>query len=216
MARVPLESPDREQDKSMVDKVTLYSNPMSRGRTVQWLLDELGAPYDLKVIDLAKGEQKAPQYLAINPMGKVPAIVHRGVVITEAAAICVYLADAFPQAGLAPKLDDPKRGTYLRWIFFGVGCLEPAVIDKMFNRPPVERPGAIGYGTYETALAVLETALTPGPWILGERFSAADVFVGSQLHFGVMTKAIAPTPVMQKYVDRIAARPALQKLLKGA
>ena len=200
----------------MADRVTLYSNPMSRGRTVQWLLDELGAPYDLKVLDLAKSEQKAPEYLAINPMGKVPAIVHRGVVVTEAAAICVYLADAFPQAGLAPKLDDPKRGTYLRWIFFGVGCFEPAVMDKMFGRPPFERPGAIGYGAYETALAVLETALTPGPWILGERFSAADVFVGSQLHFGVMTKAIAPTPVMQKYVDRIAARPALQKLLKGA
>jgi glutathione S-transferase len=200
----------------MADKVTLYSNPMSRGRTVQWLLDELGAPYEVKLVDLAKGEQKTPQYLAINPMGKVPAIVHRGVVVTEAAAICVYLADAFPKAGLAPKLDDPKRGTYLRWIFFGVGCFEPAIIDKMFGRPPVERPGAIGYGTYETTLAVLEKALTPGPWILGERFSAADVFVGSQLQFAVMTKAIQPTPLMQKYVDSIAARPALQKLLKGA
>ena len=149
-------------------------------------------------------------------MGKVPAIVHRGVVVTEAAAICVYLADAFPQAGLAPKLDDPKRGTYLRWIFFGVGCFEPAVMDKMLGRPPVERTGAIGYGTYDTMLAALATALTPGPWILGERFSAADVFVGSQLHYAVMTKAIEPTPVIQKYVDRIAARPALQKLLKGA
>ena len=200
----------------MVDKVTLYSNPMSRGRTVQWLLDELGAPYEVKLIDLAKGEQKTPQYLAINPMGKVPAIVHRGGVVTEAAAICVYLADAFPQAGLAPKLDDPKRGTYLRWIFFGVGCFEPAVMDKMLGRPPVERTGAIGYGTYDTMLAALATALTPGPWILGERFSAADVFVGSQLHYAVMTKAIEPTPVIQKYVDRIAARPALQKLLKGA
>jgi glutathione S-transferase len=200
----------------MADKVTLYSNPMSRGRTVQWLLDELGAPYEVKLIDLAKGEQKTPQYLAINPMGKVPAIVHRGVVVTEAAAICVYLADAFPQAGLAPKLDDPKRGTYLRWIFFGVGCFEPAVMDKMFNRPPFERPGTISYGTYETMLAVLETALTPGPWILGRRFSAADVFVGSQLHYAVMTKGIEPTPVIQEYVDRIAARPALQKLLKGA
>jgi len=200
----------------MVDKVTLYSNPMSRGRTVQWLLDELGAPYDLKVLDLAKGEQKTPQYLAINPMGKVPAIVHRGVVVTESAAICVYLADAFPQAGLAPKLDDPKRGTYLRWFFFAVGCFEPAVMDRMFGRPPAERPGAIGYGTYETMLAVLETALTPGPWILGDKFSAVDLFVGSQLHYAVMTKAIEPTPVMQKYVDRIAARPALQKLLKGA
>ena len=121
----------------MADKVTLYTNPMSRGRTVHWLLDELGAPYDVKVLDLAKGEQKTPEYLAINPMGKVPAIVHRGVVVTEAAAICVYLADAFPKAGLAPKLDDLKRGTYLRWIFFGVGALDPAVVDKLFGRPPV-------------------------------------------------------------------------------
>lgn len=200
----------------MADRVTLYSNPMSRGRTVHWLLEELGAPYDVKLVDLAKGEQKSPQYLAINPMGKVPAIVHRGVVVTEAAAICVYLADAFPQAGLAPKLDDPKRGTYLRWIFFGVGCFEPAVMDKMFKRPPFERPGAISYGTYETMLATLETALEPGPWILGERFTAADVFIGAQLQFALMTKAIEPTPVIQSYVDRIAGRPALQKLLKGA
>jgi glutathione S-transferase len=200
----------------MADKVTLYTNPMSRGRTVHWLLDELEAPYEIKILDLAKGEQKSPQYLAINPMGKVPAIVHRGVVVTETAAICVYLADAFPQAGLAPKLDDPKRGTYLRWMFFGVGCFEPAVMDKMFNRPPFERPGASSYGTYETTLATLETALKPGPWILGERFSAVDVFVGSQLQFAVMTKAIEPTPLMQAYVDRIAARPALQKILRGA
>jgi glutathione S-transferase len=200
----------------MADKVTLYTNPMSRRRTVHWLLDELGAPYEMKVLDLAKGEQKSPQYLAINPMGKVPAIVHRGVVVTEAAAICVYLADVFPQAGLAPKLDDPKRATYLRWFFFGVGCFEPAVMDKMFGRPPFERPSAISYGTYETMLATLETAFKPGPWILGERFSAVDVFVGSQVHFAVSTKAIEPTPVIQSYVDRIAARPALQKILKGA
>ena len=200
----------------MADKVTLYTNPMSRGRTVHWLLDELGAPYEIKLLDLAKGEQKSPQYLAINPMGKVPAIVHRGGVVTEAAAICVYLADVFPQAGLAPKLDDPKRGTYLRWFFFCVGCFEPAVMDKMFGRPPFERPGAISYGTYETMLATLETALEPGPWILGERFSAVDVFVGSQLHYALMTKGIEPTPVFQAYVDRIAARPALQKILKGA
>lgn len=200
----------------MADKVTLYSNPMSRGRTVHWLLEELGAPYELKVLDLAKGEQKTPEYLAINPMGKVPAVVHRGVVVTEAAAICVYLADAFPKAGLAPKLDDPKRGTYLRWIFFGVGAFEPAVVDKMFARPPVARPGAIGYGVYETMIATLAAALTPGPWILGDRFSAADVFVGSQVHFAITTKAIESTTVFQQYADRIAARPAYQRLLAGA
>ena len=196
--------------------IKLYWSPRSRSISAIWLLEETGLAYERVLTDISTGAQKAPEYLAINPMGKVPAIVHRGVVVTEAAAICVYLADAFPQAGLAPKLDDPKRGTYLRWIFFATGCFEPAVMDKMFNRPPFERPGAISYGTFETMLATLETALTPGPWILGDRFSAADVFVGSQLHYAVMTKAIEPTPVMQKYVDRIAARPALQKLLKGA
>jgi glutathione S-transferase len=159
----------------MADRVTLYSNPMSRGRTVHWLLDELGAPYDVKLIDLAKGEQKTAQYLAINPMGKVPAIVHRGVVVTEAAAICVYLADAFPQAGLAPKLDDPKRGTYLRWIFFGVGCFEPAVMDKMFGRPP-SSGGSISYGTYETMLETRDGAHAGA--LTRRAVRAADVFVG--------------------------------------
>ena len=199
----------------MSDKITFYTNPMSRGRTVHWLLDELGASYDMKVLDFEKREHKTPAYLAINPMGKVPAIVHRGVVITESAAICVYLADAFPKAGLAPKLDDPKRGTYLRWFFFGAGCFEPAVIDKMFARPPVERPSAIGYGTYETMIATLATALTPGPWILGDKFSAVDAYVGSQIHFGLMTKALEPTPVFQQYADRIAARPAYARLIAG-
>ncbi len=142
---------------------------MSRGRIVHWLLDELGVPYDMKVLDFEKGEHKKPGYLKINPMGKVPAIVHRGIVVTECGAICVYLADAFPQAGLAPALDDPQRGTYLRWIFFGAGCFEPAIIDKMFARPAVERKGALGYGSYEDTLNALETALKPGPYILGDK-----------------------------------------------
>jgi glutathione S-transferase len=200
----------------MADKVTFYTHPMSRGRTVHFLLEELGAPYDMKVLDFDKREHKTPEYLAINPMGKVPAIVHRGVVVTEAAAICVYLADAFPKARLAPALDDPKRGTYLRWFFFGAGCFEPAVIDKIFARPPVERPGAIGYGTYELMIATLAKALTPGPWLLGERFSAVDVFVGSQIQHGLMVKAIEPAPVFQQYADRLAARPAVQRVLAGA
>ena len=112
--------------------ITFYTNPMSRGRIVHWLLEELGVPYDMKILDFEKGDHKKPDYLKINPMGKVPAIVHRGVVVTEAAAICTYLADAYPKAGLAPALDDPQRGTYLRWIFFGAGCIEPAIVDKMF------------------------------------------------------------------------------------
>jgi glutathione S-transferase len=197
-------------------EITFYTNPMSRGRIVHFLLEELGVPYDMKVLDFEKGDHKKPDYLKINPMGKVPAIVHRGVVVTEAAAICAYLADAYPKAGLAPKLDDPQRGTYLRWLFFGAGCVEPAFVDKMFSRPPVERKGALGYGSYEDTLNALETAFTPGPWILGDHFSAADVYVGSQIQWGVMVKALEPRPAFQEYLERIAARPALQKLLKGA
>jgi glutathione S-transferase len=199
----------------MADKITFYTNPMSRGRVVHWLLEELGAPYDMKVLDFEKREHKAPDYLAINPMGKVPAIVHRGVVVTEGAAICLYLADAFPKSGLAPALDDPKRGTYLRWLVFGVSCVEPAVIDKLFARPQV-RPGALGYGTYDDMIAALEKALTPGPFILGERFSAADVYVGSQLEYAIMTKGIESRPVFEQYIARWATRPARQRALGGA
>lgn len=200
----------------MANTITFYHNPMSRSRIVHFMLEELGAPYETRLVSLEKGEHKAPEYLAINPMGKLPAIVHRGVVVTETAAICLYLADEFPAAGLAPAIGDPKRGTYLRWFFFGAGCVEPAVVDKMLGRPPVERKGAIGYGSYEDTLAALETALTPGPFILGERFSAVDVYVGSQIHWGLMVKALEPRPSFQQYADRIAARPALQRLLKGA
>jgi glutathione S-transferase len=195
--------------------ITFYTNPQSRGRTVHWLLEELGVPYDMKILDFDKREHKAPAFLAINPMGKVPAIVHRGVVITESVAICIYLADAFPKAGLAPALTDPARGTYLRWFLFGVGCVEPAVIDKLFERPPA-RPGAQGYGTYDDMVATLEKALTPGPFILGERFSAVDVYIGSQLEFCIQTKGIEPKPVFEQYIARWATRPARQRALGGA
>ena len=196
----------------MTEQVVFYTNPMSRGRIVQWMLDEIGVPYETRILSLEKREHKTPAYLAINPMGKVPAIVHRGVVVTETAAICMYLADEFQAAGLAPKIGDPQRGTYLRWFLFGAGCIEPAIIDKMLARPAVERKTALGYGSADDALKTLETAIAPGPWILGERFSAVDVYVGSQVQFGFMTKAIDPTPVLQKYADRCASRPALQKL----
>lgn len=196
--------------------ITFYTNPMSRGRIVHWLLEELGVPYDMQVLDFEKREHKSPEYLKINPMGKVPAIVHRGVVVTEAAAICLYLADAYPQAGLAPALDDPQRGTYVRWLFFGAGCLEPAIVDKLFARPPVERQSALGYGSYEDTLNALDGALTPGPFILGERFSAVDVYVGAQIQWGLMVKGLGPRPAFDRYMLEIGARPALQRLLKGA
>jgi glutathione S-transferase len=130
----------------MTDAIAFYHNPQSRGRIVHWMLEEVNAPYEIKVVDFDKKEHKSPAFLAINPMGKIPAIVHRNTVVTECAAICAYLADAFPSAGLAPALDDPQRGTYLRWLFFGAGCVEPAIIDHMFSRPPPSRPTAMGYG----------------------------------------------------------------------
>ncbi len=195
--------------------ITFYTNPQSRGRIVHWLLEELGVPYDMNILDFEKGDHKKPEYLKINPMGKVPAVVHRGVVVTEAAAICTYLADAYPEAGLAPALNDPQRGTYLRWLFFGAGCIEPAIVDKLFARPPVERKGAVGYGSYDDTLNALETALTPGPFILGERFSVADVYVGAQVQWGLMVKGLDPRPKFQQYAERIAQRPALSKLLRG-
>lgn len=195
----------------MTEKVTFYHNPMSRGRIVHWMLEEIGAPYDTRVLSFEKGEHKTAEFLAVNPMGKIPAIVHRGVVVTEAAAICAYLADAFPDAGLAPSPEDPRRGTYYRWLFFGAGCVEPALIDKMFARPPVARPTALGYGSYEATLDALEKAVAPG-WILGEQFSAADVYVGSAIDWGLATKALEPRPAFQRYAARCAARPAFQRV----
>src|SRR5690606_26501375 len=120
------------REAAMPESILFYHNPMSRGRVVRWMLEEVGVPYEVKLIDLNKGEQKSPEYLAVNPMGKVPAIVHRGVVVTETPAICAYLADAFPAAKLAPPVDEPARGTYFRWMFFGAGCLEPALMNRLF------------------------------------------------------------------------------------
>jgi glutathione S-transferase len=195
----------------MADQLVFYHNPMSRARIVHWMLEELGVPYETKIISLEKREHKSPEYLAVNPMGKIPAIVHNGTVVTEGAAICAYLADAFPQAGLAPPVNDPARGTYYRWLFFGAGCVEPAIIDKMLERPPPDRPSTIGYGTYADTIAALERAITPGPWILGSKFSAADVYVGSQIGWGMFTKAIEPRPSFQAYLARCAERPAYRK-----
>jgi glutathione S-transferase len=196
----------------MTDEIVFHHNPMSRGRIVHFMLEELGAPYRMVLHDFEKREQKTPGYLAVNPMGKIPAIEHRGTIVTESAAICAYLADAFPAARLAPALDDPSRGAYLRWLFFGAGCVEPAMVDHMFKRPPVERPSALGYGSYEDTLATLEGAITPGPFVLGDRFSAADVYIGSQIGYGLMTKSLEPRPTFVAYVARIGDRPAFRRM----
>jgi glutathione S-transferase len=195
----------------MSEELVLYTNPMSRGRIAHYMLEEVGQPYRLEILDLQKGENKAPEFLKLNPMGKVPTLVHRGVVISEAAAICTYLADAFPQAGLAPAANDLARGTYLRWLFFGAGCIEPALVDRMFSRPIPERPGALGYGSYADVLNALEQAVVPGPFILGEKFSAADVYLGSQIGWGLMVKALEPRQAFREYSERIMERPAFQR-----
>ncbi|MET0286828.1 MAG: glutathione S-transferase family protein [Polyangiales bacterium] len=195
----------------MSEEIVFYYNPMSRARIVHLMLEELGVPYKTELVRFDKNEHKQPAFLNINPMGKLPTVVHRGVVITEGAAICTYLADAFPAAKLAPALDDPSRGTYLRWLFFGAGCLEPALVDKGFQRTPVDRPAGIGYGTYEDTLNTLEQALKPGPWLLGDRFSAADVYIGSQIGWGLMAKSLEPRPAFTQFVERLSKRDAFKR-----
>lgn len=192
----------------MSDDLVFYTNPMSRGRIVRWMLEEVGAPYTTHVLDYAS-TMKAPEFLAINPMGKVPAIRHRGVNVTECAAICAYLADAFPQAGLAPALDDPTRGTYLRWLFFAAGPVETVVTAKSLGLlAPAEKSGMTGYGTFDQTIDALESAVDTGPYILGETFSAADVYVGSQIAWGLMFKSIPERPAFAAYAARISQRPA--------
>ena len=163
------------REAAVTDEIVLYTNPMSRGRIARWMLEEVGVPYRAEVLDYGT-TMKSPDYLALNPMGKVPAITHRGVTVTECAAVCAYLADAFPEAGLAPAFDDPARGAYLRWMFFAAGPLEAAVTAKSLNLlAPADKAGMAGYGSFDQVVDGLETAVATGPYILGDRFSAADV-----------------------------------------
>ena len=194
------------------ETLTFYHAAPSRGSIVLWMLEEVGAPYRIELLDLNAGDQKRPEYLAINPMGKVPALVHRGGVITEVAAICAWLAEAYPAAGLAPAVGAPERGSYLRWLFFEPGCLEPAIIDRMLQRP-AGTPRALGYGDFDTTMAVLAGALTPGPYLLGEAFSTADVLIGSALRWGTMMGGVPERPEFAGYLARLAERPALQRAM---
>jgi glutathione S-transferase len=196
----------------MSDQIIFYHNPRSRAQMVHWMLEELNIPYRIELIDFEKGENRAPKFLAINPMGKLPTIVHRGVTVTETAAIIAYLADAFPAAGLAPAIGDPARGTWLRWIVFGASCFEPALLDTMLKRGDVPKSTA-GYGSYDDVLHALEIMLEPGPWILGDSFSAADVYVGAELAWGASFGApgIMDRPKLAAYIERVKARPAYQR-----
>jgi glutathione S-transferase len=193
----------------MSDDLVFYTNPMSRGRIIRWMLEETGAPYRTELLDWASS-LKSPAYLAINPMGKVPAITHRGVTITETAAICAYLADAFPEAGLAPPLAD--RGAYYRWLFFGAGPLESAATNKSlgFTVPP-GREVMAGYGNFDRTIDTLEAALVPGGYIAGPTFTAADLYIGSQLGWLLMFGTVEKRPAFADYVARLHARPAAQR-----
>jgi len=201
----------------MTDEIVFYHNPQSRSQMVRWMIEEAGAPHRIVPIDFTKNEHKAPAFLALNPMGKLPTIEHRGTVVTETAAIIAYLADTFPQAGLAPAPGEPARGAYYRWLFFGAGCFEPALLDKMMKRPEVERKSAVGWGSYDDVLATMKTALATGPYLLGEKFTAADVYIGSELNFAVMFGApgLKGEPVIDAYLARLTARPAFQRAMAG-
>lgn len=185
-------------------KLTLYTHPMSRGRTVRWMLEELGQPYETVMLDYGT-TMKAPAYLAINPMGKVPCLTHGDHVVTEAAAICAYLADAFPEAGLS----SPDRANYFRWLFFAAGPIEAALVNTALGVVvPPERRGMVGYGSLPEALAALRSHLAARDYVAGDRFSAADVYVGSSLGWAMRFGMIAEAPELAAYVARVTERPA--------
>ncbi|HEX4079417.1 MAG TPA: glutathione S-transferase family protein [Rhizomicrobium sp.] len=192
----------------MSDELIFYTNPMSRGRIARWMLEEVGQPYRTEILDYAS-TMKAPAYLAINPMGKVPALRHGDTVVTEVAAICAYLADAFPEAGLAPPPGHRLRGPYYRWLFFAAGPVESAVTNKFlgFVVPPERKPMA-GYGSFEEVMNTLEGAVSQGTYLAGDSFTAADLYLGSQLGFGLQFGTIEKRPAFEKYWERIGNRPA--------
>jgi glutathione S-transferase len=195
----------------MSDIITFYTNPMSRGRIVRWMLEEVGEPYETVLLDYGT-TMKGTDFLAVNPMGKVPAIKHGETVVTEGAAICAYLADMFPDKGLAPPPSHPLRGPYYRWMFFAAGPVEAAVTGKALGLlAPEEKKAMAGYGTFEDTMNALESAVAQGPYICGGQFTAADVYVGSQIGWGMMFGTIDKRPAFADYVGRIQSRPAAQR-----
>ena len=193
----------------MTDELVFYTNPMSRGRIARWMLEEVGAPYRTEILDYGT-TMKAPDYLAINPMGKVPALRHGDAVVTECAAICAYLADAFPDAGLAPP--PPERAAYYRWMFFAAGPLEAAVTNRSLGlEVPDDRRGMVGYGSFETVMDTLQQAVAGAGYIAGDSFTAADVYVGSHIRWGLQFGSIEERPGFADYVARLNDREAYQR-----
>jgi len=197
------------EENCMADELIFYTNPMSRGRIVRWMLEEVAAPYRTEILAYETA-MKSAEYLAINPMGKVPAIRHGKTIVTECAAICAYLADAFPDAGLAPPLRD--RGAYYRWLFFAAGPVEAAITNRSlgFEVPPEKRRMA-GYGGFDDVIATLESAVSASDYLAGDRFSAADVYVGSHLGWGLQFGTIEKRPAFERYMARIGEREARQR-----
>ena len=196
----------------MTGALEFYTNPMSRGQIVRWMLEEVGEPYETNILDY-KSSMKGADYLAINPMGKVPAIRHGGVVVTEVAAICAYLADAFPAAGLAPPVS--QRGDYYRWLFFAAGPVEAAFSNKAAGfEPTPERRAMFGYGTFELTIDTLEKAVLGKKYVAGDRFSAADLYVASELGFMLQFGLLEPRPVFSAYVARVTDRLAYVRAKK--
>jgi glutathione S-transferase len=195
----------------MDDKLTFYTNPMSRGRIVRWMLEEVGQPYETVVLEYGT-TMKGPEYLAINPMGKVPALKHGDVVVTEAAAVCAYLADAFPRAGLAPPSGDKQRAPYYRWLFFGAGPVEATASNKALGiEVPADKRAVVGYGSREDVINALEYAVSRGEYLLGDRFSAADVYLGSQIVWGLQFGTFEKRPAFEAYAARLTSRPAAKR-----
>lgn len=191
--------------------IIFYHAPNSRSAATFILLEELGAPYEMRVLNLKAGEQRRPAYLGVNPMGKVPAIVHNGALVTEQVAVFLYLGDMFPERGLAPNIGDPLRGPYLRWMAFYGASFEPAIADRALKREPGPT-NLMGYGDYDTMLTTLTDQLAKGPYLLGERFSALDILWGAALAYATMVKVVPELPVIMDYIKRVNARPAVAQV----
>ncbi|MEP9351676.1 glutathione S-transferase family protein [Xanthobacter sp. KR7-225] len=188
----------------------LYWAPHTRAFRALWMLEEAGIAYERELVDLRNGGQDRPEFRAINPMGKVPALTDGAARLAESAAICAYVAERAPEAGLAPPLGDPARGRYLQYLFFSSGCMEPAFVQKMMGMSLPK--SSAGWGSFDLVMEVVDAALKPGPYLLGEAFSAADVMLGSDVWYGIgLLKVITPTPAMTAYVERLTARPAFQR-----
>jgi glutathione S-transferase len=193
------------------EAIILYHAPQSRSSATLTLLEELGAPYELQILNMKAGEQRQHGYLAVNPLGKVPAIRHRGALVTEQVAIFLYLADLFPKAGLAPAVGEPLRGPYLRWMVYYAACYEPAMVDQAMKRAPGP-PSMSPYGDFDTMLGAILERLADSPYLLGEIFSATDVLWGMALHWGTMFKIIPESPNVASYVVRVTARASFAKV----